>query len=136
LLWPKKPLKFLFYRHALRFETKNFDSDQFERPLCGHVGRPVWPLLGEDMSSRIRVFAVGLLAIWLTSGEVQALSVASPSRPADRIEAVGVETLMSRWLVSFFDMHLPVREESRSHFRHSAKLQEKEGNRIDPNGIH
>lgn len=89
------------------------------------------------MSSRMRVFAVSLLAIGLTSGGVQALSLASPPQPADRIEASGVETLVSRWLVSFFDrQRLPVSEESRNHFRHSTKLQEKEGNRIDPNGIH
>jgi hypothetical protein len=87
------------------------------------------------MSSRIRVVvAVGFLAIGLTSGGVRALSAASPSRPADRIEACGMETLVSRWIVSFFDKRLPVSEESRSHFRHSSKLQEKEGNRIDPNG--
>ena len=88
------------------------------------------------MSSRIRVFAVGLLAIGLTSGGVQALSLASQLRPADRIEAFGVETVVGRWLVSFFDKHQPVSDESRSHFRHSSKLQEKEGTRLDPNGIH
>jgi hypothetical protein len=60
--------------------------------------------------------------------------MASQPRPADGIEAVGVETLVSRWLASFFDQRLPVSEESRSHFRHSSKLQEKEGNRMDPNG--
>jgi len=88
------------------------------------------------MSSRIRVFAVGLLAIGLTSGGVQALSLTPQSRPADRIEAFGVETLVSRWLVSFLDKRLPASEGARGHFRHSSKLQEKEGNRIDPNGIH
>jgi hypothetical protein len=47
-----------------------------------------------------------------------------------------METLVSRWLVSFFDKRLPVSEEVRNHFRHSSKLQEKEGGRLDPNGIH
>jgi hypothetical protein len=89
------------------------------------------------MSSRIRVFAVGLLAIGLTSGGVQALSAASPARPADRIEAFGVQTLLEGWLVPFFGrLLLPVSEVSRSHVRHSSKLLEKEGNRIDPNGLH
>jgi len=89
------------------------------------------------MSSRIRVFAVGLLTIGLTSGGVQALSLDSLPRPADRIEAFGAQTLVSRWLDSFFDRQsLPVSEESRHHFRHSSKLQEKEGGRLDPNGIH
>lgn len=88
------------------------------------------------MSSRIRVFAVGLLAIGLTSASVQALSVASQPRTADRFEALGVESLVSGWLVSFFDKRLPVSEESRSRFRRSSKLQEKEGTRLDPNGIH
>jgi hypothetical protein len=89
------------------------------------------------MSSRIRVFAVGLLAIGLTSGGVQALSVASRPQPADQIEAFAVQSLVSRWLVSFFDgQRLPVSEEPRDHLRHSSKLQEKEGGRLDPNGIH
>jgi hypothetical protein len=88
------------------------------------------------MSSRIRVFAVGLLTIGLTSGGVQALSLDSLPRPADRIEALGVQALVSRWLDSFFDrQRLPV-SESRDHFRHSSKLQEKEGSHIDPNGLH
>jgi hypothetical protein len=89
------------------------------------------------MSSRIRVFAVGLLTIGLTSGGAQALSVASPPQPADRIELFGVQALVSRWLASFLDgQRLLVSKEARHHFRHSAKLQEKEGSRLDPNGIH
>ena len=47
------------------------------------------------MSSRIRIIAVGLLAVGLTSGGPGSVR-RFPSRPADRIEAFGVETLVSR----------------------------------------
>jgi hypothetical protein len=88
------------------------------------------------MSCRISILAVGLLAVGLTSG-AQAQPVASTSRPADRIEVCGLQTLVSDWLGSFFARdHVPSSQGPKRHDRSSRQFQEKEGSHIDPNGLH
>lgn len=86
------------------------------------------------MSSRIRVFAVGLLAIGWAWG-VQAQAVASPPHPADWIETYRLENLLESWLPSFFARHRdPTSPDLKSHARSSWKFQAKEGTHLDPNG--
>lgn len=88
------------------------------------------------MSSRIRVFAVGLLTIGLTGG-VQALSIASPPQAADRIETCGLKDLVEGWLSSFPMWHrLPTSRGPKDHPQSSSKSEEKEGSHLDPNGQH
>lgn len=89
------------------------------------------------MYSRIRVFAVGLLAIGLASSGIQALAVAPPSHSADQVETYRLESLVEGWLSSFFATHrIPASQSPKRHTRGSQRLQEKEGSHMDPNGLH
>lgn len=89
------------------------------------------------MSSRISVFAAGLLTIGLASGGVQALPFTTPSHLAERGEASGVQTLLSCWLAPFFERHhVPASQGLKGHARSSWKFQAKEGTHLDPNGQH
>jgi hypothetical protein len=100
--------------------------------LAVGVGRS----LGEDMSSRIRVFAVGILVIGLTSA-AQAQPGASLPHRVDRIDICGLQALWSHWLTPFFARdRVPASPGSKRNPRGSRQLQEKEGSHMDPNGLH
>jgi hypothetical protein len=90
------------------------------------------------MSHTTRITAVGLLVGALTSSLVQALPLIPLTRPAQRAEAGDLLTLALDWLAPLFgNRHTPVVDCGTASHRHSSvQLQEKEGNQMDPNGLH
>jgi hypothetical protein len=88
------------------------------------------------MSCRIRVFAVGILVVGLTSA-AQAQPVASSPHRVDRIDICGLQALISNWLTPYFARDRVLASPgSKRHTRGFRQLQEKEGSHVDPNGLH